>query len=361
VERALPSDQVVTPEIAAAPDAAQAQAVSGASPSTPGPKRSSRNRWLLLIAAVVVIDIAALFLFPPFPKGGAPGDACSFPSCFIDSTLELPAPHTVIDLAPDSAPAATDLIIFHPSISSTLLTMWIVMVVVLAGAILMTRGGTLVPKRAQNVFETFYEFMSDFGIGLAGPTARPYIPIFVAFFLLILCDNWIGLVPPVGKVEFLRAPSSDVNVTIGMALVSFVVFHTEGIRHLGFGGYFGKFFPFYEFRNGIGAGIIALFVGLIELLLEFVKPVTLSMRLFGNIYGGEVALSVITSLTIAIVPVTLLLLDGMLNAIQALIFSILTLVFITLAIEPHEHEEGHIADEAIDTIDGEEHQLQPAY
>ena len=108
--------------------------------------------------------------------------------------------------------------------------------------------------------------------------------------------------PPVGKVDFLRAPSSDVNITIGMALVSFLIFQVEGFRHLGVRGYLGKFFPLYEFRNGIGAGIIAMFVGLIELMLEFVKPVTLSMRLFGNIYGGEVALGVITTLTIALHP-----------------------------------------------------------
>ena len=250
---------------------------------------------------------------------------------------------------------------FHPSISSTLLTMWIVMAIVLVGAILMTRGGKLIPGRAQNIFETVYEFLSDFGLGLAGPTARPYIPIFVGSFLLILFDNWIGLVPPVGKVDFLRAPSSDVNITIGMALVSFLIFHTEGFRHLGVRGYLGKFFPVYEFKNGVGAGIIAMFVGLIELMLEFVKPVTLSMRLFGNIYGGEVALGVITSLTIAIFPIALLLLDGMLNAIQALIFSVLTLVFITLAIEGTNTRRGHLAEEAIDAIDGEGHQLQPAH
>ncbi|MEA2653434.1 MAG: F-type H+-transporting ATPase subunit a [Chloroflexota bacterium] len=343
----MSSEQVVTP------DAADPQ---GAAP----PKRSMRNRWLLLLVAVIVIDIAAMFAFPPFPKGGQPGDACPFPACFIESSLEFPAVHTVIDFAPDTAPAATDLITLHPSISSTLLTMWIVMAIVLVGAILMTRGGTLVPGRAQNIFETIYEFLSDFGIGLAGPPARPYIPIFVGTFLLILFDNWIGLVPPVGKVDFLRAPSSDVNITIGMALVSFLIFQTEGFRHLGVGGYLGKFFPVYEFRNGIGAGIIAMFVGLIELMLEFVKPVTLSMRLFGNIYGGEVALGVITSLTIAIFPIGLLLLDGMLNAIQALIFSVLTLVFITLAIEGHGHEEGQIAAEAIDAVDGEGHRLQPA-
>ena len=85
-----------------------------------------------------------------------------------------------------------------------------------------------------------------------------------------------------------------------------------------------------------------------ELMLEFVKPVTLSMRLFGNIYGGEVALGVITALTIAFIPVGLLGLEVMLNAIQALIFSILTLMFIVLAIESHDDEEGHVAEEALD-------------
>ena len=349
----MSSEPVATDAVAEAPKALETAAI---------PRKSSRNRWLLLLAAVVVLDIAALFLFPPLPKGGQPGDACSFPACFIESSLEVPAAHTVVDFAPDSAPAATDLITFHPSISSTLLTMWIVMVLVIAGAVAMTRGRKHIPGRAQNIFETVYEFLSDFGLGLAGPTARPYIPIFIGAFLLILFDNWIGLVPPVGKVDFLRAPSSDVNITIGMALVSFLIFHVEGFRHLGVRGYLGKFFPVYEFKHGIGAGIIAMFVGLIELMLEFVKPVTLSMRLFGNIYGGEVALGVITSLTIAIFPILLLVLDGMLNAIQALIFSILTLVFITLAIEGHGDEEGHLAEEAIDAVEGSApNTLQPAH
>ena len=229
------------------------------------------------------------------------------------------------------------------------------MAVVLTGAILMVRGAKLIPGRGQNVFEAVYEFLSDFGVGIAGPAARPYIPIFAAAFLLILFDNWVGLVPPVGKIPLLRAPSSDVNITIGMALVSFSIFHIEGIRKLGLGGYLGKFFPLYEFRNGIGAGILAMFVGLIELMLEFVKPVTLSMRLFGNIYGGEVAL-------VSLIPVLLISLELMLNAIQALIFSVLTLIFIVLAIESHDEEEGHVAEEAIEAIDGKESSgLQPAH
>jgi F-type H+-transporting ATPase subunit a len=172
--------------------------------------------------------------------------------------------------------------------------------------------------------------------------------------MLVVLDNWIGLVPPVGKIDALRAPSSDVNITIGMALVSFAIFEIEDFRKLGVGGYLGKFFPVYEFRNGIGAGIIAMFVGLIELMLEFVKPVTLSMRLFGNIYGGEVALGVITALTFSIVPVLMIGLELMLNAIQALIFSVLTLMFIVLAIKSHGGEAGHLAEEALGHVEGHE-------
>jgi F-type H+-transporting ATPase subunit a len=326
----------------------------------PRSRRGLSSRWFLLIGGIIVFNILALILVPPFPKGGNPGDECTFPVCYINGTLEFPAPHVV--WAPTSEPAPTGLVVFYPSISSTILTMWIVMAIVLVAAILMTRGRKLVPGGAQNAFEFFYEFLSDFGVSIAGAAGRPYVPLFAAFFILILFCNWSGLVPPVGRIEELRAPTSDVNITIGLALVSFLYFEFQGFRRLGVGGYLGKFFPLYEFRNGIGAGGIALFVGLIELMLEFVKPVTLSMRLFGNIYGGEVALGVITALTIAFIPVGLLGLEVMLNAIQALIFSVLTLIFITLAIESHEHEEGHVAEEAIETIYGSDpSSLQPAH
>ena len=338
--------------------------------SVPAPEAASEptsrlrrlGPWLGLVVLVLVLDAVAFLAFPPFPREGAPGDPCPIPVCLIESGLEFPAPHTVIDLAPESEPDHSALVVFDPVISNTILTMWIVMVIVLVGAILMVRGAKLIPGRAQNLFEWFYEFLGDFGVGIAGPKARPYIPIFAAFFLLILFDNWVGLVPPVGKIPQLRAPSSDVNITIGMALISFVIFHVEGIRHLGLGGYLGKFFPLGEFRKGIGAGAIAMFVGLIELMLEFVKPVTLSMRLFGNIYGGEVALGVITSLTIAVFPLALLSLELMLNAIQALIFSVLTLIFITLAIEGHHDEEAHAAEpQAGEPAHGSAPGLQPAH
>ena len=81
-------------------------------------------------------------------------------------------------------------------------------------------------------------------------------------------------------------------------------------------------------------------------MLEFIKPVTLAMRLFGNIFGGEVALGVITALTIVVVPAAFLLLEGLLNFVQALIFSTLMLMYTIIAVESHHDEERpRVADE----------------
>ncbi|MGD0862140.1 MAG: F0F1 ATP synthase subunit A [Candidatus Limnocylindrales bacterium] len=311
---------------------------------TAAPKTRARGiPFKFLIPAVIALDVLAVMLVPPFPEGGQPGQACGFPSCYIQSAIEFPPPAIVFDLSPSTAPASAPMVYFHPSISSTILTMWIVMALILVLAIAATRGLKLIPGRLQNAVEWAYEFGSDFAVGIGGEKARGYYPIFAAFFIFILFSNWSGLVPPIGKIEQLRAPTSDVNVTIGLALTSFVLFQGEGFRRLGMRGYLGKFFPLGEFRHGIGAGLLAMYVGIIELFLEFVKPVTLSMRLFGNIYGGEVALAVITALTIAIIPVTLVGLEALLNLIQALIFSVLTLMFILIAIEGHGTEEHHPA------------------
>lgn len=333
------------------------QAETLAPETAPTGRGSNVRRLGLLAVAIVVLDIVALILLPPFPGGGTQGQACAYPTCFITSTLELPPPHTVIDLDPAHPLASGSVVIgVHPSISNTILTMWIVMAILVSLIFLATRGMRLVPGRLQNLIEFAYEGLENFGVGMGGPEAKPYIPLFAGFFLLILFCNWSGLIPPIGKLEELRAPTSDVNITLGLALVSFGYFEFQGFRKHGVRGYLGRFFPLYEFRNGIGAGLIAMFVGLIELMLEFVKPVTLSMRLFGNIYGGEVALAAITALTVAILPVALLGLEFMLNFIQALIFSILSLMFIVLAIESHGDEEGEMGHEAAEAL---EHPSRP--
>ena len=301
-------------------------------------RRSARPVLLGLIAAVIILDVLA-FLFVP----GAPHE---YPREGILANFEMPAPHAIFDLDPTSPPSHA-LVSFDLTISSSIFTAWLVMAVVLALAIVLSRGRPDVPGRLQNVVEYIYDALAEFAYSLGGPRARRYVPVFAAFFLFILFSNWTGLLPAVGRVEFLRAPTSDVNVTLGLALVSFVLFHFEGVRNLGVGGYLGKFFNFGAFRDGIGAGLIALFVGVIEFFLEFVKPVTLAMRLFGNIFGGELALGVITALVIAVVPVALIGLEVLLNFVQAVIFSVLTLMFTLAAIEGHheEHREEHPLEE----------------
>lgn len=316
-----------------------------------GTPRKGRPWMLILVVVVILLDVLAFLVFPPFDKGGQPGDACAYPVCFINGTLEFPPPHVIMTFDGSHAEEANGLsILFQPSLTNTMLTMFIVTAVLLGFLLIACRGRAPVPGRLQNFIEWGVESLDNFATGMGGPAARNYVPMFICFFMLILAFNWSGLIPPIGRIEELRAPTSDVNVTIGLALVAFITFQFEGFRRLGFSGYAGKFFPFYEFKNGVGAGVIALFVGLVELLLEFVKPLTLSMRLFGNIYGGEVALGVVTALFVAILPVALFGLEIMLTFVQALIFSTLTLMFTIAAIESHHHEEGELGEEGMSAV-----------
>jgi F-type H+-transporting ATPase subunit a len=307
----------------------------------------TRRTLVALIGGVILFDLIAFALFPPL-NPAEPGKSCDFPKCYITSTLEFPSPHVVFGegtLHP--GPGLT--LGFEPTISSSIVTLWIVGALLLVVAFAVRAAGIKpVPGRLQNLMEWAYESLETFAVSIGGPGSRPHVPIYAAFFLLILFSNWSGLFPLVGKIEQLRAPTSDVNVTVGLALVAFAYFEFNGFRANGILGYLGRFFPIGEFRNGIGAGFIAMFVGVIELLLEFVKPITLSMRLFGNIYGGEVALGAITALTIAIIPAAMFGLEVILNFIQALIFSVLVLIFTTLAVETHgeEHEAAHAIEAA---------------
>jgi F-type H+-transporting ATPase subunit a len=322
----------------AAPDPAPAG--SAPTPDLTEPARSSNRRRnaIILVVAVLVLDVLAVLFVPPYPKG-EPNKPVSGIGDLITANLELPAPEVVIPAGHESPPGIA---FFDVSITNTLVSMWIVMAIILAIALVARLGLKGSPGRLQNLVEWAWEGLEGWATGLGGEPARRHVPLFVAFFLFILFSNWSGLFPLSGKLEFLRAPTSDVNVTIGLALVVFFYFQYQGFRTLGVRRYLGKFFVFRGFKEGLGAGFIGLFVGLIEFMLEFIKPVTLAMRLFGNIFGGEVALGVITALTVALVPAAMLLLEGLLNFVQALIFSSLMLMYTVIAVESHdEHEEEH--------------------
>lgn len=289
-------------------------------------KTSSTKRTLLLAAfGVIVLDIFALVI-----SNGA--GLVDFPGGVIRKALEPIVPYTVINLGSEENHVAT-LFDFYPSITGSIIMSWIVMVAVIIPLAIVARRLKEIPSGVQNVVEFAVESLTSFAMGIGGPGAKRFITFFLACFLFIAVSNWSGLIPGVGRVHEFRAPTSDVNVTVGLALVAFVYFHYQGMRALGVGGYLGKFFT-------LKGGPIGLFVGVIEFFLEFVKPLTLAMRLFGNIYGGELALAVVTTITIAYIPIALYGLELFVGLMQGIIFSVLVLVFTMLAMEGH-HEEGH--------------------
>jgi F-type H+-transporting ATPase subunit a len=312
-----------------------AQPVTADATAAAAPRWSKTRIAVVLIAAVFVIDLLAVLFVPPYPKAH-PGEPIQNISDLILANLELPAPEVIYPVGHESPPG---IVFWDVSISNTIFTTWLVIAVVLIIAVAARLTMKWLPRGFQNFYEWAWEALEGWAVGLGGDDARRHIPLFIAFFLFIVFCNWSGLIPLFGKVEFLRAPTSDVNVTIGLALVTFFYFQGQGFRVLGVRRYLGKFFNFSGFREGIGAGFIGLFVGLIELMLEFIKPVTLAMRLFGNIFGGEVALGVITALTIVLIPAAFLLLEGLLNFVQALIFSTLMLMYTIIAVESHEDDE----------------------
>ena len=294
--------------------------------SIAAPRKSTTRRTLLLAAlGVLALDAFAIATFGGVGLNGFPGDV-------IKRALEPIVPYTVIDLGGDPAHVAS-LFDFYPSITGSIIMSWIIMAAIIIPLTIAARRLKEVPGRVQNTLEFAIESLSNFATGIGGAGAKPFITFFLACFLFVAVSNWSGLIPGVGRVHEFRAPTSDVNVTVGLALVAFVYFHYQGFRALGIGGYLGKFFS-------LKGGPIGLIVGVLEFFLEFVKPITLAMRLFGNIYGGELALAVMTTITIAFIPLALYGLELFVGLMQGLIFSVLILVFTMLAMEGH-HEEGH--------------------
>lgn len=300
-------------------------------------KKSSTKRTLLLAA----LGVLALDIFAGIISNGAGLEG--FPGGVIAKALEPIVPHAVINLGNEEHHVAT-LFDFYPSITGSIIMSWIVMAVVIIPLMIAARRLKEIPSGVQNVLEFAIEGLTSFAMGIGGPGAKRFITFFLACFLFIAVSNWSGLIPGVGRLHEFRAPTSDVNVTVGLALVAFVYFHYQGVRALGIGGYLGKFFT-------LKGGPIGLFVGVLEFFLELVKPITLAMRLFGNIYGGELALTVMTTITLAYIPVALYGLELFVGLMQGIIFSVLVLVFTMLAMEGH-HEEGHDEHSPVAAGDG---------
>ncbi len=167
-----------------------------------------------------------------------------------------------------------------------------------------------------------------------------FFSIISAFFIYILIQNWFGLLPGVGsitikvieegekmKFPLFRGGTADLNTTLALALASVIITQYYGIKYLGFSEYIKKFFNL--------KGPIEFFTGVLETISEFSKVVSFAFRLFGNIFAGEVMLIIIASLVPILASFPFLLLEIFVGLIQALVFAMLTAVFISGAIEKH--------------------------
>ncbi len=163
--------------------------------------------------------------------------------------------------------------------------------------------------------------------------AIKFAPMILSIFLFILLNNWIGLLPGVGSIKFgeaplLRAFTADLNGTLALAVFTVVLIQIYAIRELGIVAHLKHYFSDQPWNP------INLFVGVLEIIGEFTKMLSLSLRLFGNVFAGEVLLSVISSISGYATPVTALpfyLMELFVGFIQAFVFTMLAIVFLSVA------------------------------
>ena len=225
-------------------------------------------------------------------------------------------------------------------------TMLLVIILLSTFAFLSTRHLREQPTGLQNVAELLVQGLGDFVVSIGGPKAMKYLPLFGTLFLFIVLSNWLSVVPFVGQVGWLHSPTADYHITFAMAFVSWLAYQTEGFRNLG-PSYLKRWFNFSGFKDGPFIGAIFILVGLIELFSEIFRMLTLTLRLWGNVFGGEIMLTVMSALLL--VPGLALPFVGLevfIGLVQGLVFALLVLMYFVLAIESHDesHEEGSHRD-----------------
>jgi F-type H+-transporting ATPase subunit a len=199
---------------------------------------------------------------------------------------------------------------------------------------------SVIPGKLQNLIEmavvAFYEITES----VAGENASKIFPYLMTFFLFILIANWTGLIPGISVIglreghniiPFFRPATSDLNTTLGLALVSLFATHFMSIRTTGIKDYLGRYFSLNPLN---------LYIGILELIGEVTKIVSLSFRLFGNIFAGEVVLGTVATIFAVLFPLPFLMLEVVVGLVQALVFAMLTMAFMAVLTTPHHHEEA---------------------
>lgn len=199
----------------------------------------------------------------------------------------------------------------------------------------------VLPTKKQNFIEWIIELLLNLATSITGDRqkALKFLPLVATFFIFIIINNWLGLIPGVGSIGFhemhnnkdvfvplFRSTNADLNTTLALALVTVGATQYFGISQLHL-SYFKKFINF--------SSPVAFFMGILEIISEVAKVISFSFRLFGNVFAGEVLLAVITGLVPFIVPAPFYGLELFVGFIQALVFSMLSLVFFHVATQQH--------------------------
>jgi len=267
--------------------------------------------------------------------------------------------------------------IFGFPITNTLIGTWISIIILFLVFFLGTRRRDLIPSGMQNVVEWIVEYLLNLTESVAGTVkARKFFPLVATFFIFILFCNLLDIFPGVDtigtvnlealKVAHLSAPTSffllgeysnkltpwvrpgtsDLNLTLALALVSVIVTQIFGFYTLGAKQQLSKYFNFKAlFTHGF-QGPIEFFVGLIEIITELSRILSFSFRLFGNIFAGSAVLAVFAWLLPFVSDAVFIPLELFVGFVQALIFALLTLVFLEIATTSHEDVEEVTEKEA---------------
>ncbi len=269
--------------------------------------------------------------------------------------VDRPAPHL---------PAETVFHIFGFPITNSVIGAWITIIVLVGVSYIITRRMKLVPGRLQAAFEFLIGWLYDLCVSVAGEeNGRRFFPVVATIFLFVGFNAWLALLPGFGsitahtaegEIHLIRAANTDINMPLALALTSFIFVEFYGLKTLGI-RYIGKFLNFREllrairqiFRGrviagaqGLFTGGMTVFAGLLEGLSEFIRIISLTFRLFGNMTAGEILLLVVAFLIPWLFAIPFYGLELLIGFIQAIIFGGLTLIFLTLAVQPHE-EEAH--------------------
>lgn len=262
------------------------------------------------------------------------------------------------------------------TVTNALLTSWIAVLIIVVLAVALKKNLKSVPNKLQHIFEVIYTGGLELCDQVTGSRSksRKVFPLVICIFFFVLVNNWIGIFPfgGLGLVErgveglafipFIRSGTADINTTLALAIMSVIGANLFGITSIGVWKMFNKYVNLTtlagipkKVRHDPMVLVIApvtFFVGLLEIIGEFAKIASLSFRLFGNVFAGEVLLASMAALLAYVLPVPFLFLEILVGVIQAFIFSMLTLVYFTVASEDHSEHEEHSSTKTSDEVSG---------